>query len=49
MNIKIVFMRILLVGTGAVASVVSKLLAKENDISEISCVSNDMKGAKKFM
>ena len=42
-------MRVLLIGAGAVGSVISKLLSKEKSISEVICASNDLKRAKEFI
>ncbi|MBW2995105.1 saccharopine dehydrogenase NADP-binding domain-containing protein [Candidatus Woesearchaeota archaeon] len=42
-------MKILMVGAGAVASVASKLLSKEKNISKIICASNDLKRGKEFI
>jgi saccharopine dehydrogenase-like NADP-dependent oxidoreductase len=42
-------MKILLIGSGSVGSVISKLLSKEKQISKIICASNNIKEAKKFI
>ncbi len=42
-------MKILIVGAGAVASVISKCLSKDKDISEIVCASKNKKNDKKFI
>ncbi|HEY4525945.1 MAG TPA: saccharopine dehydrogenase NADP-binding domain-containing protein, partial [Candidatus Paceibacterota bacterium] len=42
-------MKILLIGAGAVASVISRYLSKDNEITEVICASNDMERAKEFI
>ena len=42
-------MKILILGTGAVASVASKFLSKEKKISQIVCASNNLKLGKEFI
>jgi len=42
-------MKILLIGTGAVGSVVSQYLSKDHDVSEVICASNNMERAKEFI
>ncbi len=42
-------MKVLIVGAGAVASVLSKQLSKDRHISEIVCASNDIKRAREFI
>jgi saccharopine dehydrogenase-like NADP-dependent oxidoreductase len=42
-------MRILIIGAGAVGSVISKYLAKDKRTSEIICASNNIKRAKEFI
>jgi saccharopine dehydrogenase-like NADP-dependent oxidoreductase len=42
-------MKILIVGAGAVASVLSRQLAKEKNITHITCASNDLRSAKEFI
>jgi len=41
--------KILIVGAGAVASVISSELAKERNISRIICATNDVKRARHFI
>jgi len=42
-------MKILLIGTGAVGSVLSRYLSRDNEVSEIICASKDTKRAKEFI
>lgn len=42
-------MKILLIGAGAVGSVISSYLSKDKDVSEIVCASNDIQRAKEFV
>lgn len=42
-------MKILLIGTGAVGSVLSRYLSRDNEVSEIICASKDTKCAKEFI
>ncbi len=42
-------MRIVLAGAGATASVIAALLCREKSVSQITCVTNDLKRAKMFM
>ncbi|MBI5398383.1 saccharopine dehydrogenase NADP-binding domain-containing protein [Candidatus Woesearchaeota archaeon] len=42
-------MKIVIIGTGAVASIASHFLAADKDVKELVCASNDLAGAKKFI
>lgn len=42
-------MKILLVGAGAVGSVISQYLSRDNEIAEVICASNDIERAKEFI
>lgn len=42
-------MKILLIGMGAVGSVISQYLSKDDEVSEIVCASNDIQRAKEFI
>lgn len=42
-------MKILLIGAGAVGSVISQYLSKDEEVSEVVCASNDIKRAKEFI
>ena len=42
-------MKILLIGAGAVGSVISRYLSKDDEITEIICASNDINRAKEFI
>lgn len=42
-------MRILIIGAGAVSSVISELLSRRKEISEIICATNDIEKAKNFI
>lgn len=42
-------MKILLVGAGAVGSVISQYLSRDNEITEVICASNDVERAKGFI
>jgi len=42
-------MKILLIGVGAVGSVISKYLNKDDEVAEVICASNDINRAKEFV
>lgn len=42
-------MKVLLIGSGAVASVISKLLISDETITQITCGTNDLESAKEFI
>lgn len=42
-------MKILIIGTGAVSSVISKYLSRDKSISKIICASKEIKRAREFI